>query len=282
MDPIQLLSQRFIKARQRNPRYSLRSFSRDLGFAPAVVSELLAGKRPLTSKTALRLASALCLSETERRNFLAYAQMRSRRHIAQHGGFNATSRTHHLAEDEFALIAEWYHYAILSLLRTTRTIRSAECVAKHLGIPLFEARMALRRLDRLSFIEFDGTRWRRTVAPIRTTTEVPSIALRASHRQTLEQAIQALNSMPVEARSITAATMPFDVSRMSEAKAMITQFQRDFAQIFDGTGSDPSNVVNLSIQLVPVTTNETSSTTLASDSIQKKQQAKKRKRKSDR
>jgi plasmid maintenance system antidote protein VapI len=51
--------------RAKNPRYSLRAFSRDIAISPAVISRLLSGKRPLTPEVACRIGLNLELTDEQ-------------------------------------------------------------------------------------------------------------------------------------------------------------------------------------------------------------------------
>src|SRR4051812_2340511 len=93
---------------ERNPRYSLRAFARSLGVSHTVLSLVLAGKRPLARKSALRISERLELDPTQKATFLQFGDPGPRFQAQQ------------LSLDQFALIADWYHYAILSLLELPR------------------------------------------------------------------------------------------------------------------------------------------------------------------
>ena len=54
--------------------------------------------------------------------------------------------------DTFAVISDWYHYAILSLLEVTDARLDPRWISKRLGINRLEARLAIERLKRLSLI----------------------------------------------------------------------------------------------------------------------------------
>ena len=56
---------------ERNPRYSLRAFARALGFEPTVISQIIAGKRIPSYKTAQKLVRALGLSPEDSNRFYA-------------------------------------------------------------------------------------------------------------------------------------------------------------------------------------------------------------------
>ena len=74
------LNTEFTRRRENNPQYSLRAFSRSLGFDASVISQVLAGKRVPSLKTAKRLAEALKLSTFEKeRFFVSLAEVQKER-----------------------------------------------------------------------------------------------------------------------------------------------------------------------------------------------------------
>ena len=56
---VEQLRQELRRRCERNPRYSIRAFARALEIHPSTLAAILAEKRPLTRKTAIRLASRL-------------------------------------------------------------------------------------------------------------------------------------------------------------------------------------------------------------------------------
>ena len=77
-----------------------------------------------------------------------------------------------------------------------------------------------------------------------------SQALRISHRQSIEQALLALNEFPIELRDITSITMAIDLKRLPLAKKIIKEFRLKMSDVLEK--GDQSEVYNLNIQLLPV------------------------------
>ena len=77
-----------------------------------------------------------------------------------------------------------------------------------------------------------------------------SQALRISHRQSIEQALLALNEIPIELRDITSITMAIDLKRLPLAKKIIKEFRLKMSDVLEK--GDQSEVYNLNIQLLPV------------------------------
>ena len=224
-DPLrEHLETEFLKRRRKNPRFSLRAYAHYLGLPPGRLSELMSGKRRFSLALADRVTQRLGAPPVDKRK---------------------------LAEDELKLIADWQHFAILSLLRCNGLRPDPRAMAVRLGISATEARIALDRLQRLGLVKRSGDRWARTAKDLCTTTDIASSALRESHRQALEHAMRSLDETPVEARSVTSVTMAIDPSKLPQAKRLIASFESAMETLLEM--GDRTEVYNLNIQLVPLT-----------------------------
>ncbi|HUP57729.1 MAG TPA: DUF4423 domain-containing protein, partial [Bdellovibrionota bacterium] len=140
---------------------------------------------------------------------------------------------------------------ILSLLETRDFEENPAWIAERLGINPVEASAALERLERLGLVaRAQSGKLLSTEKNVATTNDVASAALRRSHRQSLEQAIEKLEEIDVEDRDITSITMAIDPAALPLAKKMIREFRRKLCATLE-TGKR-SEVYNLNVQLVPV------------------------------
>jgi uncharacterized protein (TIGR02147 family) len=90
MDYRAIVKAEFLKRRNENPFYSLRTFAKELGIAPSHLSYLIRGERGLSKDNALQVARALGLKTfaAQKFKFLVSAQSgRSKveRNIAKQG-----------------------------------------------------------------------------------------------------------------------------------------------------------------------------------------------------
>ena len=234
--PVDWLRREYQSRRVRNASYSLRAFSRLVGLSAGALSDILLEKRAFTPKMFTRIASRLSLSNSEQAKWLALVKSQD-------------ADYHELSDDQFQIIAQGSHYALLSLLETEDFVSDPRWIAKRLGILASEVKMIIERLERLGFIS-SHSGIRRAVSRITTSQDIPSEALRESHREGLLQAIGALEA-PLPLRDISSITMAIDVTRLPEAKSLIKTFRRDLSKLLE-EGSR-TQVYNLNIQLVPVT-----------------------------
>ena len=242
-----LFQERLSDIQSRNPMVSLRRFSTLVGLSPGAVSQILHGKRGVSKKMAERICQRLQLSPLEQKSILlAYSKTKTDRSF---GDPTYSEITH----DQFQVIADWYHFGILSLMRTKDFRDDPTWIAKRLGLSTREAAAALARLERLAIIARDDTgRFQRTVERIRTPDEFASSSIRKNNTQTLQLAAESQNRDPLDLRDLTTVTFAIDTKRIPLAKAAIRRFQDEIAGLVE-TPDDADEVYRLAIQFFPLT-----------------------------
>lgn len=242
------LAEVLAEKRRKNPAFSLRAFSRHLEISPATLSQVIAGKRPLTFQAAVKIADRLGLDPSLRSGLLRSAEVSSK-------SVKRDTRKTELAYDElsadtFRAICDWYHYGILGLASLRENRADPEWIAKRLGISKRDARSGLNRLQKLGLLEVTGASFRQTSRPLSTSQDISSSAIRQYHYQTLEKAMHSLETVPVELRDFSAITMATDTTRLQRAKTMIKRFRRQLCKVLE---TDETNeVYTLSVQLFPI------------------------------
>lgn len=254
--PIAMLTAEYAVRRKRAPEFSLRDFASALGMSSGALSELLSGKRKMGPRLAARLAERMELSPEARDRFLRDARDArwSAGGVQRQGAMSTNIGDADfltLTEDQFRVVADWEHYAILSLIKTNNFRSDPHWIAMRLGLTVQEILAALQRLIRMGLLARDNGKLCRTSPRVTTTRDVPSAAVRTGHRQTLEQAIGCIDSVSVDFRDLSGITIPIDPARIPEMKESIREFRRGFMERFS-TG-ELTEVYNMNIQLVPLT-----------------------------
>lgn len=234
---------------QGNPSYSLRAFARSLGYDFSALSKILRGDRPAGKKVIQSLGSKLGLGPEE---LQLYIQPLSRR--SSSGVLQSVSQYELIAVDSFRVISEWYHFAILELMRVKGFDPSVSWISRSLGITQVEARSALERLQRVGFIKknTDGQWMDITSGKTTTVGSVPSVAARKNlQKQILEKALAALQEIPIEERDQSTVTFAMDESLLKEASDDLREFRRNLTSKLSRR-KKPTRVYHLSISLYPV------------------------------
>jgi uncharacterized protein (TIGR02147 family) len=237
------LNAEYARRQARNGNYSRRMFALQIGISSGRLSELMNGKRQLTTALAQKISSQLLLTPEERKELMQSLDNEA----------NLVSSNYEpLSADTFYALSDWQHFAILNLMDTDDFEHDVHWIAKRLAISLDQARDAVNRLLRLNLIVERNGKWTKRATHLTTTHDIESIALRVSHRQSLEQVAEAMDKVPLDLRDITSITMAIDLKRIAQAKELIKKFRRDLSAFLE-SGDNKEEVYNLNIQLVPVT-----------------------------
>lgn len=247
-NPRLLLQTELTRRIQRNPRYSLRRFAQALGISHTVLSLVMSGKRPLSKKAAARVSDFLGLGPQERDRLIAN-RARGKNGEARGVVLQASeSETYQMSLDTFAVVSDWYHLAILSLLDIPSSRFEARWISIRLGISEIEAQAAIDRLQRLELVEKAEGRWRQSGHPIRFDNRDSTASTRKYHTQLLARAQESLERDDVAFRDFTSITLAIDPKDMEFAKQRIREFRRGLAAELEKRGS-PKQVYSLNIQL---------------------------------
>lgn len=225
--------------RASNTAYSIRAFARHCGVSPATLSQVMIGKRPLTVKSARKISERLALSPSKSSQLVMEKKTRET--------FGSKAQ---MDEDRFRLLADWYHYAILSLAELPKQSAEPAWIAERLGISLQESKNALERLKKCGMLEIKKGKLKRVSKPLISTQDVPSLAIRNHHRQILSRASEALGTIDVHFREFGAMTLTVDPSKISQVKRLMRRFRQEVAAIAES--GNPKMVYHLSTQFFPV------------------------------
>lgn len=204
--------------KQKNPRYSLRSFAKNLGMSPAQLSQLISGKRKFSPDSLRQVTEHLHLSPEQA------SMLFSRTLIPQHIVTPEEKSRKRLAEDEFRTISDWFHFAILSLCKIRGAKADPFWIADRLGITPTEAREGLARLVRLKILD-EGKILKRIAPPLSVVSEIPSAAIQSYHHNILNLAQEKLRDAPPSRRDFSAMTVACDPSKLPEVRKLIEDFQ---------------------------------------------------------
>jgi uncharacterized protein (TIGR02147 family) len=239
---------------QKNGKYSLRAFARDLEFSPQRLSHVLSGRHGLSPEAAEKVAINLGMNPEEVKFFCALVQEKHARskvvkNMAKEMLHTIKSQYKDLSLEHFKVISDWYHFAIMELTLIEGFSSDVKWISKALGITEIETKMAIERLIRLTLLEKDKqgnlTLTGQFFADPKGT---PSQALRNFHRQLMEKATQSLEFQKIEQRDIASVILAIDEDDIPRAKEMIKKFRTKFDNEFSAS-KRKTKVYCLGIQL---------------------------------
>jgi uncharacterized protein (TIGR02147 family) len=244
-----LLQEELLVRCRKNPSYSLRSFAKYLDISHSALTEMLNGKRKITPKSMEKLGLVLGLSIEEIVNFQKTIRENQSENLKQKASYQQ------LTIDQFAIISDWTHYAILELIKIKNFPHTAHHIAKALGITKSESNIAIERLQRIGLLECnDEGKFFEINNGFATNISgnLTSAGSKKLQKQILEQSIQALMTLPIEERNHTSMTMAIDPKLLPEAILRIRKFRRELSEFLETEGN-PSEVYQFSLSLFPIT-----------------------------
>lgn len=225
-----------------NPSYSLRAFARQLRVSHASLSQILSGKRPLTSKLKKRMALSLGMSPKQ----LVKFQLSSETKFEE--------RFEHLKIGKFEALSEWHHDAILELTRLKCFKPDHRWIARTLDVNVNQVNIAVERLKHLGMLKInpDGA-WidQSTYNSINFEEDYTSSALRKYQQDMLQKSSQALEILPRDQRDHTSLMFVYSKTNIKKAKKKIKDFRSEFSAMAQKSDSDDVYVLNVS--LFPIT-----------------------------
>ncbi len=237
----------FEKRKKRNNNFSLRSFARYLGFSPAQLSQMMSGKRPVTLNMAKKIIEKLDYSPQEKQHFLQVLLKDKSIETTPSGPLKRQ-----LEEDQFRVISDWYHLAILSLTKLKEAKSDPQWIACKLGISILNAHQALLRLVRLGLLKL-SPKLIQVGEPFEVVTKIPSEAIRKYHKQNLNLAIEKIEEVPMKLREFQSVSIVIHPTKIPQFKKLIDDFLDQAMAMAPAQSQPGSEVYHVNVQMFPVT-----------------------------
>jgi uncharacterized protein (TIGR02147 family) len=254
---VQVMNQDLRQRQLHNPQYSMRAYARDLGLDSSSLSQVMRGQRPLPLKTAGEVVRGLGLNPVERTKFLESLH-RSRLSIDSIEIPEEDDRFM-LDESYYKVIAEWEHYAVLTLYDLEGFSARIEEIARRLNLTSERAEEVVGNLLACGLLELSDSGDLVKAHPvIRTTEDSKNRALVDSHLETLEMAKAKLRTEDVDRRDYSSSTLAIDPEMLPAAKTIIREFRMKMSALLK-TGKR-REVYQLAVQFFPLTESQEEST----------------------
>lgn len=222
----------YVRRKSSNSKYSERAFAKAVGLSPGFLKLLFQGKKQLSFSRANEVAHNLKWTESQKAKFLGSLQKESvKKAKTLKGKFL-------LSEIDFFEISDWFHFAIIELIKSQGSTATLQEICQRLAISKTEGAFALKHLTHLGMLEaVEKDHYR-----VPENYEVPSATsqgIRKYHRQMLQKAIDAIEEQNTDRRDLRGLTLAFSPARLHEAKADIQNFVAQFEKKY-GKGSRTS------------------------------------------
>jgi uncharacterized protein (TIGR02147 family) len=245
-----LLRERLRAAARRNPRFSLRSFAKQLGIDHSTLSQVLRGQRRLSARALEAVGKRLGLGKE-----VIHAYPRASRRKTIPKNLPASLRCFHFDLDTFQLLSVWHHYAILELIQIQGFKTDSRWIANTLGIAAEDVKIALQRLLRLGLLEMSGrAHWKDKSGDA----EFQTAALTETARNQINQevhhlAVEAINRIPSSYRSHHQMILALDSKTLPRLRALAEEFMKDLRSLVSESATS-DDVYEVEISFFPVTT----------------------------
>jgi uncharacterized protein (TIGR02147 family) len=230
-----------MELKAKNPRLSHRYFAEKLGISSGALSEILKGKRKISPKLAKKIAARLHLDPIDTANFVGESLVES-----DNEGFQFLQ----LQDDQFHLISEWFHFAILNLVKSEMCQHRPPWFAHQLNLPLKVTQEAIDRLMRLGLLVYENKKYVRTHGNIQTSDNILNLSIQKSNFEDLEMIREQLTALTNDERDVTSLTMLLEPKKMAEFKKFIRKAQDQFAAKYETTKS--ATAFRLTMALFPL------------------------------
>jgi uncharacterized protein (TIGR02147 family) len=247
---------------QKNPNYSMRAFAKLLQVNIGTLSSILNGKRPLTEKSLAKFCDRLNLAPVKKQKAMQLISKFNKVNKGQKLVNGISIDRNELEQETYSAITEWYHWAILQLVRIdiyghSEKHKSPKWFATRLGISEVSAKLALDRLVNLELLTIEKGYYKRTKAKLTSANRsVTSTALRQLQKNLRLKAIESLENDPIDIRSMTSMSIACDTSKIQEAKVIIDEFQEKMSRFLETDSKE--KVYQLTVSLFPLEKGEPS------------------------
>ncbi len=257
----EVLKDILLQRQQRNPQYSLRAFARDLGCTYSTVAEVLAKRKGISPKRARIVVERLDFSDHEQELFLLSVQKLHSRSPVDRKTASRQMRqkiktsTTWLVDDQFKIVADWQHYALLEFLSWSphQSLSNRE-IAEAMSLPEALIEVSLMRLERLNLLtrQVKGRETHRSPSESESwaVENVSSAARREHHRQLLEKAKESLTNHAATEREFQSVVFSGSMSELAEFKHKFREFVENWMESRESkSGPD---VFAMGLQVFPI------------------------------
>lgn len=255
------LKDHYEHAKKVHPHYSYRYFARKAGLSSSNYLKLVMdGQRNLGAATIPKFAKALKLTKSESAFFadlVAFAQAetvaernRAFERVSAHRRFRSAKK---LEGPLFKYLTRWYYPVVRELAARRDFQEDPKWIAGEVmpRISTRQVRGALKTLEELGLlVRDDGGRLTRGETSLSTGHEARAVVIPAYHRQMIEQAANALETVPADERHITALTVCVSSAALVDLKDRVARFVEEMLERCD-SDPDPEQVFQLCVQLFP-------------------------------
>jgi uncharacterized protein (TIGR02147 family) len=265
-DPTEILTQVFHEKTKRNPLFSIRAWSRQLGFKnPSHMADVLNRRRNLTIDFGLRISPSMGLNDEERTYFETLVFLKNSKTASERAYFDGllkrlkpdnTKKT--IAPEKHDFVKDWYYGVLDEMTCLSDFTPDPNYLAKRLGpeITPQAVAVALTDLIRLGSIEQSSKgKLSRPKKAYFTQKEVrdqlEDTHLRTYQRKFIEKSLIALDEQTTDESFFRMTNIPIKLKKFREFRNQIEDFALNLNHL--ESPKDADEVYQLCIQFCRIT-----------------------------
>jgi uncharacterized protein (TIGR02147 family) len=255
---IYLLKEAYEQKKQKNPSFSVRSFSKYLGLGETFLSLLFNGRRQLPVEKAKTVAEKLNFDEKSREVFISsveQAQVTVSKLCQLKVSDDRALIEDHDSELNYEIIAKNKYFTFLSLLDIENRVDKMSWMAEMMDLEIEDLKDLVLNLKKAGYLKLEGEIFKKIALNFQSPPNLFSKAVKESLNEGLNHAIDILNDCPVDKRHFFSETFVIAEDQIPHAKKLLSEFTSKFAEMIELDSHEKSNrhVYMLSTQLLPLT-----------------------------
>jgi uncharacterized protein (TIGR02147 family) len=256
------------RKKNQQKSFSIRQLARQLKIkAPSALTMVMRGERQPSPELAHKVATWLRLPKAEADFLEALVALQRASNVEEQSRIAATIRklrpsTHiNYRMDAIEMMTRWYAIVILEMTRLADFQDNVKKIKTQLGTVVTEdmVEAALKALKKHKLVKADRNGVIRKAADVlRSTVNIPSLAIRSFHKQVLLRAHTAIDQQAIDERYFTSLTIAIPRSKIKIAGELISRFRDQFMAEMTGDEQTPEEIYHLAVQFFRATENSIS------------------------
>jgi uncharacterized protein (TIGR02147 family) len=250
---INFLKNEYRQRAEKNPRFSLRAFAKNIGIPHSVLFAILSKKANPSLEKIFEIAAKLRLKDDERKRFILLYQRDNSTSPEMKRYFDKelrqlsklkTKKTLELRQLE--ALSEWYDLVMAQMCSGAGT--TAEEISKRLQISLSQVKSSLDKLLKSGLVTSDGSIYKKSEKSFYFESHEANQILRRIHRTALESAIESLEKQSNNEKYIGTEIFNFNPSLLPQVRQLINDTFDKVVDLSDGV-DQKQDVYCLGIQI---------------------------------
>ncbi|MBI4040232.1 MAG: TIGR02147 family protein [Deltaproteobacteria bacterium] len=258
----QYLKEYYTEAKRRSSAFSFRYFARKAELPSFNYLKLVMdGKRPLNGLYLKKFIKGLKLRDRQAKYFETMVLLDQSRDVTAKAEclsklleIKNRVAVQDIVREQERIYAQWYHWVIREMTLLKDFKDDPKWISKKLGraITPLEAKESFELLKKLGLLRKKGGRWVPHHPAVRSSDEVPNLAIKKLHESFIQKALEALLTVSLGEREFAGLTIALPKHKLPTIKEKIKAFRRELNEVLSAE-KNPEDVYQLNIQFYPLT-----------------------------